>query len=49
MDTVMRVKYLRVALVAVGLIFIFGVYPLMMNYWPQFAVARNLRLGALSG
>jgi hypothetical protein len=30
-----RVKYLRVALVAVGLIFIFGVYPLMMNFWPS--------------
>jgi hypothetical protein len=28
-------KYLRIALVAVGLIFILGVYPLMMNYWPS--------------
>ena len=34
MDTVARLKYLRIALVAVGLIFIFAVYPLMMNYWP---------------
>lgn len=27
-------RYLRVALVLVGLIFIFGVYPLMMSLWP---------------
>jgi len=30
-----RLKYLRAALVVVGLIFIFGVYPLMMDYWPS--------------
>ena len=35
MDTVARLKYLRIALVAVGLMFILGVYPLMMNYWPS--------------
>ena len=35
MDSVARLKYLRIALVAVGLIFILGVYPLMMSYWPS--------------
>jgi hypothetical protein len=30
-----RVGYLRVALILVGLIFIFGVYPLMMGLWPS--------------
>ena len=30
-----RLKYLRIVLVVVGLIFIFGIYPLMMNYWPS--------------
>ena len=35
MNTVTQVKYLRVALVAVGLIFILGIYPLMMNFWPS--------------
>lgn len=30
-----RIRYLRVALVVVGLIFIFGVYPLMMSLWPS--------------
>jgi hypothetical protein len=30
-----RVRYLRVALILVGLIFIFGVYPLMMGLWPS--------------
>lgn len=30
-----RVRYLRVALILVGVIFIFGVYPLMMNFWPS--------------
>jgi hypothetical protein len=30
-----RLRYLRVALVLVGLIFIFGVYPLMMSLWPS--------------
>jgi Family of unknown function (DUF6632) len=34
MDAPARVKYLRVALVLVGLLFIFGVYPLMMAWWP---------------
>jgi hypothetical protein len=29
-----RLRYLRVALILVGLIFIFGVYPLMMMWWP---------------
>jgi len=29
-----RLRYLRVALVLVGLIFIVGVYPLMMAWWP---------------
>jgi hypothetical protein len=31
----MRLSYLRVALILVGLIFIFGVYPLMMALWPS--------------
>jgi hypothetical protein len=30
-----RVRYLRVALILVGLIFIVGVYPLMMTVWPS--------------
>jgi hypothetical protein len=30
-----RVRFLRIALVLVGLIFIFGVYPLMMSVWPS--------------
>ena len=30
-----RLRYLRVALVLVGLIFIFAVYPLMMSLWPS--------------
>jgi hypothetical protein len=30
-----RLRYLRVALILVGLIFIFGVYPLMMAFWPS--------------
>ncbi|HYL47363.1 MAG TPA: DUF6632 domain-containing protein [Candidatus Limnocylindrales bacterium] len=34
MDAPARVKYLRIALVLVGLLFIFGVYPLMMAWWP---------------
>jgi hypothetical protein len=29
-----RVRFLRVALVVFGLIFLVGVYPLMMNLWP---------------
>ncbi|HXW55520.1 MAG TPA: DUF6632 domain-containing protein [Candidatus Cybelea sp.] len=34
MDASSRVRFLRAALVLVGLIFIFGVYPLMMS-WPS--------------
>jgi hypothetical protein len=30
-----RLRYLRVALVLVGLIFTLGVYPLMMTWWPS--------------
>lgn len=30
-----RLRYLRAALVLVGLIFIFGVYPMMMALWPS--------------
>ena len=30
-----RVRYLRVALVLFGLIFVFAVYPLMMSLWPS--------------
>ena len=35
MDPVTRLRYLRVALVLVGLIFVVGVYPLMMTWWPS--------------
>lgn len=35
MDTSSRLNYLRIALVLVGLVFIFGIYPLMMNFWPS--------------
>jgi hypothetical protein len=35
MTTATRLRYLRYALILVGLIFIFGVYPLMMNFWPS--------------
>ena len=35
MDTTARVRFLQIALVVVGLIFIFGVYPLMMSLWPS--------------
>ena len=35
MDPATRIKFLRIALVLVGLIFLFGVYPLMMNLWPS--------------
>jgi hypothetical protein len=34
-STETRVRYLRVVLVLVGLIFILGVYPLMMALWPS--------------
>ena len=30
-----RLRYLRIVLILVGLIFIFGVYPLMMGLWPS--------------
>jgi len=30
-----RVRILRIALILTGLIFIFGVYPLMMSLWPS--------------
>jgi sterol desaturase/sphingolipid hydroxylase (fatty acid hydroxylase superfamily) len=30
-----RLRYLSVALILVGLIFVFGVYPLMMALWPS--------------
>jgi hypothetical protein len=35
MNPATRIKFLRIALVLVGLIFLFGVYPLMMNFWPS--------------
>jgi hypothetical protein len=35
MNTDTRVRILRVVLVVVGLIFIVGVYPLMMSLWPS--------------
>ena len=35
MTAATRLRYLRFALILVGLIFIFGVYPLMMNLWPS--------------
>jgi hypothetical protein len=35
METNSRVRFLRIALALVGLIFIFGVYPLMMAWWPS--------------
>ena len=34
MNDATRLRYLRVVFVLVGLIFIFGVYPLMMTFWP---------------
>jgi len=34
-NSAIRLRYLRVALVLVGLIFVFGVYPLMMAWWPS--------------
>jgi len=30
-----RLRELRIAMIVVGLIFIFGVYPLMMSLWPS--------------
>lgn len=35
MNLSVRLRILRVALVVVGLIFIVGVYPLMMAWWPS--------------
>ncbi|MBZ5703087.1 MAG: hypothetical protein LAN84_14735 [Acidobacteriia bacterium] len=35
MNAATRLRYLRAALVFVGLIFILGVYPLMMAWWPS--------------
>ena len=35
MNTDTRVRYLRIVMVLVGLIFIIGVYPLMMAWWPS--------------
>lgn len=34
MNDATRLRYLRIVLVLVGLIFVFGVYPLMMTFWP---------------
>jgi hypothetical protein len=34
-NLVMRLRILRVALVLFGLIFLIGVYPLMMSWWPS--------------
>ena len=34
MNLEMRLRFLRVALVVFGLIFLVGVYPLMMAWWP---------------
>ena len=35
MNVATQLRYLRVALILVGLIFVFGVYPLMMAWWPS--------------
>jgi hypothetical protein len=35
MNTATRVRFLRYALILVGVIFIFAVYPLMMSLWPS--------------
>ena len=35
MNVATRLRYLRVALILVGLVFVFGVYPLMMAWWPS--------------
>ncbi len=35
MNPASRLRYLRVVLVLVGLIFILGIYPLMMAWWPS--------------
>lgn len=35
MDLATRLRFLRIALVVFGLIFVFAVYPLMMALWPS--------------
>ena len=35
MSDTARLRYLRVALIIFGLIFLLGVYPLMMAWWPS--------------
>ena len=35
MNVATQLRYLRAALILVGLIFIFAVYPLMMAWWPS--------------
>ena len=35
MNSATRLRFLRVALVVFGLIFLFGVYPMMMAWWPS--------------
>ena len=35
MNVATQLRYLRVALILIGLIFVFGVYPLMMAWWPS--------------
>ena len=35
MEHAPRIRFLRIALVVVGLIFLFGVYPMMMSLWPS--------------
>lgn len=35
MNTATQLRFLRIALVLVGLIFLFAVYPLMMAWWPS--------------
>src|SRR5438094_405162 len=35
METNLRLRFLRIALILVGLIFLFGIYPLMMAWWPS--------------
>src|SRR5271169_2909681 len=35
MNSAAQVRYLRFALILVGLIFVVGVYPMMMSFWPS--------------
>jgi hypothetical protein len=30
-----RLRFLRIAMIVVALVFVFGVYPLMMSLWPS--------------